>query len=37
MRALLADLAIAALPDRTDSTGDIDTWEDYSRFTKESP
>jgi molybdopterin-guanine dinucleotide biosynthesis protein A len=36
MRALLADLAIAALPDRADSTGDIDTWEDYRRFTKES-
>nr|WP_274637344.1 NTP transferase domain-containing protein [Microbacterium bovistercoris] len=35
MRALLADLAIAALPDLSDSARDIDTWEDYRSFTKE--
>lgn len=35
MRALFADLAIAALPDRADSARDIDTWEDFRRFTKE--
>lgn len=37
MRALLADLAIAALPDRAGGADDIDTWEDYERFTKETP
>ncbi|QAY60545.1 hypothetical protein ET475_11455 [Microbacterium protaetiae] len=36
MRALFADVAIASLPDRADSAGDIDTWEDFRRFTKEN-
>ncbi|WP_417561790.1 molybdenum cofactor guanylyltransferase [Microbacterium sp.] len=35
MRVLVSDLAVAALPDRTDGARDIDTWEDYERFTKE--
>ena len=35
MRALVADMSIAALPDRADSARDIDTWEDFRRFTKE--
>jgi molybdopterin-guanine dinucleotide biosynthesis protein A len=37
MRALLSDLAIAVLADRSGGAADIDTWEDYRRFTKESP
>jgi molybdopterin-guanine dinucleotide biosynthesis protein A len=35
MRALFTDVAIAALADRGDGAHDIDTWEDFRRFTKE--
>ncbi|MEQ6897697.1 NTP transferase domain-containing protein [Microbacterium sp. KR10-403] len=35
MRALFADVAIATLEDRADGAHDIDTWEDFRRFTKE--
>ena len=35
MRALFADMAIASLPDSTGGARDIDTWEDFRRFTKE--
>jgi len=36
VRALLSDLAIAVPADRSGGAADIDTWEDYRRFTKES-
>jgi len=35
MRALFADVAIASLADHSGGAHDIDTWEDFRRFTKE--
>ncbi len=35
VRSLFADLAIASVADRSGGADDIDTWEDFRRFTKE--